>query len=239
MYAAMDPYHNIQKKAQHGARRLAPILEARAAEPQQAAIRTAVLEAGFEGIGLPGEQLTVLDIGCGTGALMRDVATRHNVSKVVGVDPSKYFVEEATRLAAGSPFAHKMEFHVSMGNTLPMANGAFDVAILWTVLVHVPIAEVDSILAEARRVLKRGGRIIVADNDLSGWSCSNGKHDPLAGPLAWFVEAYIQEPYLCHSLPRRLNLNGFNPARALSIAPRRGPCHGAPCSAACARCHTN
>ena len=209
MFAAADPYHNIHKKAAQGAKRLAPILEARAAEPQQVAIRKAAIAEVLQG--LEGDSLTVVDIGCGTGALARDVAQHPRVRSVIGVDPSAHFVSEAKTLAAGMPCSQKMEFRVGMGNALPVGNGSADVAIIWTVLVHVPSEEVSKILAAARRALKAGGRILVADNDLSGWSCSNGKYDPLAAPLAWFAEAYIQDPYLCHKLPRLLHLSGFAP----------------------------
>ena len=62
-----------------------------------------------------------------------------------------------------------------------------------------------------KRLLKPGGRLVVADNDLSGWSCAIGKHDPLSVPLAWFVEAYIQDPYLVHKLPSKLHSIGLAP----------------------------
>ena len=49
-----------------------------------------------------------------------------------------------------------------------------DVVVFWTVLIHVPTEEIHSMLLEAQRVLKPNGRIILADNDLAGWSCENG-----------------------------------------------------------------
>ena len=101
MYAAADPYHNIAKKPPGVAKRLAPILESRAAEPQQMAIRRNALRAVLEEAagGPQQEQVTLLDIGCGTGALMRDVADMYPQVKCIGVDPSPLLIEEGQRLA--------------------------------------------------------------------------------------------------------------------------------------------
>jgi 2-polyprenyl-3-methyl-5-hydroxy-6-metoxy-1,4-benzoquinol methylase len=98
MYAAADPYLNIHKKPPQTTRRLVPILEARAADPQQAAIRERVFDAVLAE--LP-SSITVVDIGCGTGAIARDLARRPSVARVQGIDPGPYLIEEAERLAAG------------------------------------------------------------------------------------------------------------------------------------------
>ena len=91
MYAAADPYRNIHKKPPGATRRLAPILEDRAAAPQQQALRQTVFAKVLEP--LSSSQLTVVDIGCGTGAIARDLARAPAVSRVIGIDPAPFLVE--------------------------------------------------------------------------------------------------------------------------------------------------
>ena len=207
MFAAADPYNNIHKKPPGASKRLAPILEGRAAEPQQQAIRTQVFDAVLRS--MPAG-LTVVDIGCGTGAIARDLAQRPNISSVIGVDPAPFLVEEAQRLAAKDPHRSKLSFRQGLGGELPLGTASAHVAIIWTVLCHVPTADIAQILKDTRRVLKPGGRVVVADNDLSGWSVAMGEHDPLSPPLAWFVRAYIQDPWLCKRFPSLLAAAGFS-----------------------------
>lgn len=239
--AAADPYYNIHKKAACGAKvraacpaaataraprarteppacarrvrcppqRLVAILEERAADPKQQALRERCLAEVLEGAP-PGA--TVLEIGCGTGALCRTAALHPSVASVIGVDPSPVFVDEASRLGreAGAA-ASKLSFRRALGTALPLEPASVDVAVLWTVLCHVPSAEARPIVREAQRVLKPGGRLVLADNDLSGWSCAAGKHDPLAPALSWYVDTYIQDPYLCKKFPSMLSEAGLTP----------------------------
>ena len=134
MYSAADPYLNIHKKPPRSTHRLAPILESRAAE--QAALREQVFSTTlFQSLPQP-SNLTIVDIGCGTGAIARELARRPNVRTVLGIDPAPYLIEEAHRLAAADPHANKingkMEFRVGLGAALPVGDGIADLAVIWT-----------------------------------------------------------------------------------------------------------
>jgi SAM-dependent methyltransferase len=78
----------------------------------------------------PGER--VLDIGCGNGAVARDLA-EHSGATVVGID-----MDAKNIAVARSQFAHpRVEYRV--GNALTdLPDGQFDVAILSNVLEHLP-----------------------------------------------------------------------------------------------------
>ena len=64
-------------------RRLAEVLEKRGADPQQQAMRQALLQL----VPFP-DEAAVLDVGCGTGVLTRVLAGWPRVSSVIGVDPT-------------------------------------------------------------------------------------------------------------------------------------------------------
>ena len=91
----------------------------------------------------------ILDIGCGVGAFVRRL--REFSPYVCGVDV------DAERVARGG--AEVPNLGLAVGEQLPFAEGIFDVVLLHEVLEHV--ADDAATLAEARRVLAPGGRVVV------------------------------------------------------------------------------
>ena len=69
----------------------------------------------------------------------------------------------------------------------PAPQESIDTAVLWTTLMHVPKIQQAEVLAEVKksslvtsqiwRVLRPGGQLVVFDNDMEGWSLTNGKFD--------------------------------------------------------------
>lgn len=202
MPAFPDPYTNPHLKPPGALKSLCDVLEMRAAEPMQEELRFNTFHELFSSV----DAADVMEVGCGTGAVSRSVSMFPNVASVVGIDPSPIFIQRAKELGKNMK---KIRFEEGLGTVLPADDTSLDVVIFWTVLIHVPIGEIGPMLAEARRVLKPGGRIVLADNDLAGWSCSNGPFDPLAAPLAWYVHEHIAEPALARSFPARLTAAGF------------------------------
>ena len=100
------------------------------------------------------ESESVLEIGCGYGGLMQDIAD--DVRTIHGVD-----VHEAPIAQARTFLAEKANAHVAVydGVTLPFEAGAFTVVYCFLVLQHLPRAFVPLIIAEAYRVLADGGRM--------------------------------------------------------------------------------
>jgi ubiquinone/menaquinone biosynthesis C-methylase UbiE len=107
-----------------------------------------------------GPAATVLEIGCGTGAVTRAIVRRRGVAKAIGVDPSPVFIARAEELAAGMTAA---EFVVGDGRALQFADADFDTVVVHTTLCHVPQPE--TLLGEAMRVLRPGGTLAVCDGD--------------------------------------------------------------------------
>lgn len=93
----------------------------------------------------------ILDIGCGTGKLVRLFARRGG--EAIGVDPQSEQIARAE--AAGSQEGAR--FMVSGGESLPFDDASFDIVTIFNALHHIPQALMRPALAEAARVLKPGG----------------------------------------------------------------------------------
>ena len=105
----------------------------------------------------PGD--TVLDVGCGTGDLAFDCAAR-GADAVLGVDFAKPMLTIA-RGKAGARQAASVSFAAADATRLPLADASVDVWCAAFVLRNIP--DLDAALAEARRVLRPGGRIGVLE----------------------------------------------------------------------------
>jgi ubiquinone/menaquinone biosynthesis C-methylase UbiE len=102
---------------------------------------------------------TVVDIGCGTGALSIPIAERLPTARVVGVDGDP----EVLALAQRKPGAAAVEWTEGLAGALPIEDGTADVVLTSLVLHHLPLATKRHLLADAHRILRPGGRLIVAD----------------------------------------------------------------------------
>jgi SAM-dependent methyltransferase len=96
------------------------------------------------------------DLGCGTGSLSLSLS-RH-VAHVHAIDGSPAMLEAARQRLQSQANVTLAEGSLE---ALPLPDGALDVAVLMLVLHHV--AEPSRVLKEARRVLRAGGRLLIAD----------------------------------------------------------------------------
>lgn len=101
----------------------------------------------------------VVDVGCGTGALSIPISERLRTARVIGIDGDP----EVLNLARSKSGADAVEWAEGLAGSLPLADGEADVVVTSLVLHHLPLATKREMLAEAHRVLRSGGRLIVAD----------------------------------------------------------------------------
>src|SRR5688500_6528658 len=107
-------------------------------------------------LGLADDRWTVGDLGCGTGIVSGALAPF--VSRVIAVDASEEMQAAArTRLAE----APNVDLRTGGLESLPMSDASLDAATMMLVLHHVP--DPAAALAEARRALKPGGRLLIVD----------------------------------------------------------------------------
>ncbi|MEQ1690284.1 MAG: metalloregulator ArsR/SmtB family transcription factor [Gemmatimonas sp.] len=96
------------------------------------------------------------DLGCGTGALSAALAP--HVAQVHAIDASSAMLSAARiRLASFG----NVTVHDGSLESLPLPDASLDVAVMMLVLHHV--ADPAHALREVRRVLRPGGRVLIAD----------------------------------------------------------------------------
>lgn len=108
----------------------------------------------------PGPIGRLLDIGTGTGRLLEVLAP--HVGSAVGVDASRAMLALA-RARLGQPGLSHCSVRLADMYRLPMDDAGFDAVVMHMVLHHAE--NPGAALAEAARVLRPGGRLIVVDLD--------------------------------------------------------------------------
>lgn len=107
----------------------------------------------------PGER--VLDLGCGAGLdSLIAAAAVGNSGLVVGVDLAEEMVERARRAAADGGIGN-VRFERAEAEALPFDEGEFDAALVNGLLNLCP--DKSAVLQELWRVLRTGGRAVVAE----------------------------------------------------------------------------
>ncbi|MBO0783113.1 MAG: methyltransferase domain-containing protein [Ktedonobacteraceae bacterium] len=105
---------------------------------------------------------TVLDVGCGTGALALVACERIGAAgRMVGIDPSPQMIASARRKAKRAKRA--IDFQLGVIEHLPFSDQSCD-AVMATMMMHqLPDDLQRQGLSEIARILKPGGRVVVVD----------------------------------------------------------------------------
>jgi SAM-dependent methyltransferase len=99
----------------------------------------------------------VVDVGCGGGALVRELAAAGACA--VGVEISEAQLATARSRDDGSGG----RYLVGRAEDLPLPDGSVDVVVFMRSLHHVPVEHLETALREARRVLRPDGAVYVAE----------------------------------------------------------------------------
>jgi ubiquinone/menaquinone biosynthesis C-methylase UbiE len=101
----------------------------------------------------------LLDVGCGTGRLLRKARERWPQAELIGVDASEGMIAQAHELTPGA------ELHVALAEALPLADGSVDLAFT-TASFHHWSDKLQGV-REIARVLRSGGQFCLADVKIS------------------------------------------------------------------------
>jgi SAM-dependent methyltransferase len=133
----------------------------------------------------------ILDIGCGPGTLLSIIRTSAPQAKLVGID-----VATTTRETLASIGLEGRSVDAAAG--LPFDDQSFDCVVCGEVIEHV--ADVDRLVSEIHRVLKRGGHLILTTPNLA--------YIPNRVLLAMGIQPLFTETSLHQNMGRRFKFLG-------------------------------
>lgn len=192
-----DLYSRTEELDEAMLRGIADVLELRGRHPQQVEIRAAYLDLVPDWAGR-----RVLEIGCGTGVVSREIARRVGPDgSVLALDPCPVFVRRAEDLARDAPVGN-LTFAVGDARALELPDAAFDVAVAVTVLCHVPGRE--QVLRGLRRVVRPGGHVLIVDGDYASNQLAHPDRALTERIIAAWRGQVVDDPWLVRRLGRLL-----------------------------------
>lgn len=155
----------------------------------------------------PGER--VLDVGSGPGFFAAELLERIGPEgSLVGIDASPDMLAAATKRCEAFPNA---EFREGDALSLPVEDADFDAALSVQVLEYVEDAT--AALAEIRRALRPGGRVVIWDTDWGAASWHSRDPERMRRVLRVWDE-HLTHPSLPRTLVARLRAAGFEDVTA-------------------------
>ena len=145
---------------------------------------------------VPLDDQRIIELGCGSARLMRDLLQAHpgSVGLALEVDERQH----AKNLAQAQD---RLSFAVGGAQAIAQPDARFDLALMLKSLHHVPLALMDGALAEVARVLRPGGHLYVSEPVYDG-------------PLNDIVRIYNDEGVVRAAAQRAVDA---------ALAPARGP----------------
>jgi ubiquinone/menaquinone biosynthesis C-methylase UbiE len=127
----------------------------------------------------------LLDLACGTGRTLAQIAVAHSTLRLTALDLSPYYLQEAREVLADVP---DVSFVAENAEQLPFRDGHFGIVTSVYLFHELPRPARRRVLAETFRVLEPGGLLVIEDSAQRAES----------GDLAYFLgrfSAEFHEPF--------------------------------------------
>ena len=112
----------------------------------------------------------ILDAGCGTGALLCDLAAAVGPGgRVIGVEPQTALAHAASQRLTAAGYEPVSEVRNESAHMLSLETGSAAACLAQTVLIHLPDEMLQEALREMIRVVRPGGRVVSVDQDGDTW----------------------------------------------------------------------
>ena len=156
----------------------------------------------------------VLEVGCGTGVVVRDLAALvGRRGTVTAVDTSATLLARARSLSGGAA-GGRIAFRRADGQRLPFGDRRFDVVLAITVILHVedPLR----VVKEMARVARPGGRIGLQDQDFGLIGAAHPDRELTARILDGVAARIYPEPHSGRRLGALLRAAGLIDVKMLA-----------------------
>lgn len=151
---------------------------------------------------------SVVDLGCGLGATLRSFARWRPLLRLTGVTLVPWQVEQARALNHAFNLGDRIHVQLEDYESTTIAAASFDAAYALESSCHAHSADKRAFLREAHRMLKSGGRLVVADGFLRHGRAASGLRARIYRKLCecWVIEELGQlDPFV-----RELERLGFH-----------------------------
>ncbi len=146
------------------------------------------------------------DVGCGTGSELTRLAEVVGASgRAVGIDPSSMMLAEAQARAGAAGVA--VELLAVDGRATGLESETFDAVRIERVVQHT--GDLAGFLAEAYRIVKPGGRVVIADTDWGSLMIHPGDPDLVKRLRSIFESGPWAEPWAGRKLHEAMHAGGF------------------------------
>ncbi|MES4904811.1 MULTISPECIES: methyltransferase domain-containing protein [unclassified Streptomyces] len=148
---------------------------------------------------------TALDLGCGPGTDLAALAEAVAPSgTVIGVDTDPAMVDRARERTADLP---AVDVRLGDAHALPLADASVDRARTDRTLQHV--TDPAQVLAEARRVLRPGGRLVMAEPDWDSLAVDHPDPEISRAYTRHIADRIVRNAVIGRQLPRLATEAGF------------------------------
>jgi SAM-dependent methyltransferase len=145
----------------------------------------------------------VLEVGCGTGAMLRLLARRGDFKgRALGIDHSTQFIDAARSFAQRENVGDCLNFEVGDAHSLDFPPGSFDAVIAHTLLSHV--TDPVMVLSEMACVVRPGGTVVIFDGDYASLTYAYPDHGFGRQMDTALATASFNNPRIMRDLPRLL-----------------------------------
>lgn len=121
----------------------------------------------------------ILDLGCGTGGMTKYL---EKFGEVVGVEKEKYALSLCKKRG--------LKVILEDAQKLPFKKGEFDLVTIFDVLYHKRVKSEKKVISEAKRVLKKGGILVITD---SAFKFLRSNHDEIMHGVRRFRLKNLEE----------------------------------------------
>lgn len=147
---------------------------------------------------LANKSVTILDFGCGDGAMTNFVSKYFQQAQIFGVDPSIKSIENAQATYNHINFSVNSESDTK----LLFKNEMFDLIFCAGTFHHIPFDYHSSYLNELRRITKKNGRIVIFElNPLNPLTALTFKRNPID------KNAKMLAPWYCKKIANTIGYN--------------------------------
>ena len=202
---------NPSRAGAHEIAEMAACLETRGQAPDQQMVNAALFNAFAP---TSGERL--LEVGSGSGLLCRLIAPALAPNGMItGLDISPEFIRIAHNHAEEAGLGQSIGWTAGTAEILPFRDASFDGALAARLLLHTSDPQV--VLAELRRVVRPGGRVVVMDWDYDTLAVDHSNRELTRRLLHWRCDHYGGNNWSGRQLWGRMVAAGFSGVKAIPI----------------------